>query len=313
MLVDDAAARAPVVLGEVPAGGYTGIRFTLGVDGIDNRAAMEDFPAGHPLAPQDPSMHWSWNSGYVFLRLRGLLDVDGDGAVDASTATPGNPASGQWRLHLGVTANATTITLAERSTLEAGETQDLHVRVDLARFVQGIDYAVPANREVVAGISGSTYRFRLYRQRGSRLDGRRRGERAGAAGRGLRGRRERVGRVRTERDVTFGEPLPMVPPVGGVVALQYDRRAVFAEVETRWALAQTRVARFTYAEQPTNGFALMALRAGWQQPARPAAGLRVQAGAGIENLLDTFYREHLAISDLSARGRSAYLSLGIDL
>ncbi len=45
------------------------------------------------------------------------------------------------------------------------------------------------------------------------------------------------------RNVTFSEPRPMVPPVGGVVALRYDRRPIFAEVETRWALAQDRVAR----------------------------------------------------------------------
>ena len=147
----DAAARVPVALGEVPAGRYTGMRFTLGVDGLDNRAATEDFPAGHPLAPQEPSMHWSWNSGYVFLRLDGLLDVDGDGVVDASTGTPGDPASGQWRLHLGLTANATTVTLAEPFTLDADETQSLHLQVDLARFVQGIDYAVPANRFCMTG------------------------------------------------------------------------------------------------------------------------------------------------------------------
>jgi len=35
--------------------------------------------------------------------------------------------------------------------------------------------------------------------------------------------------------------------------------------------------------------------------------------AGVENLLDTFYQEHLAISDLAARGRSIYVAVGFDL
>ena len=111
VLVDADAGRTVATLGEVPAGRYTGVRFLLGVDGLDNRAAMEDFPAGHPLAAQASSMHWNWNAGYVFLRLDGLLDVDGDGVVDPATGTPGDAASGQWRLHVGGTANATTVTL----------------------------------------------------------------------------------------------------------------------------------------------------------------------------------------------------------
>ena len=151
VLVDADAGESLTTLGEVPAGRYTGVRFLLGVDGLDNRAAMEDFPAGHPLAAQASSMHWSWNAGYVFLRLDGLLDVDGDGAVDASTGTPGDAASGQWRLHVGGTPNAQTVTLDQDFELMGGEMQDLHVQVDLARLVQGIDYAVPANRFCMTG------------------------------------------------------------------------------------------------------------------------------------------------------------------
>ena len=164
-----------------------------------------------------------------------------------------------------------------------------------------------ADDEVVAGLAGSTYRFRLY----DNVD---RGWMAGgeiSALARLAGGLEAVASVSAAwgQNVTFSEPLPMIPPVGGLVALRYDRRPVFAEIETRWALAQTRVARFTYAERPTDAFAVVALRAGWQPRAVP--GLRVQAG--VENLFDTYYQEHLAISDLAARGRGAFVSLGLDL
>ena len=165
-----------------------------------------------------------------------------------------------------------------------------------------------ADREVVGGLAGSTYRFRLY-------DNADRGWMAGGEvsalarlGDGL----EAVASVSAAvgQNVTFGEPLPMIPPVGGVAALRYDRGGLFGEVEGRWALAQDRVARFTYAERPTDGFAVFAIRGGWR-PSGAFSGLRLQAG--VENVLDTFYQEHLAISDLAARGRSAYVAVGVDL
>lgn len=144
ILVRAEDGRTVAALGEVPSGSYTGLRFTLGVNGLDNRIDITDLPAGHPLG--DTGMYWDWNVGYIFLRLDGLLDVDGDGTPDPETGTVGDPASGQWRLHIGQTANAQMVTIGTPFTLEAGETQDLHLQVDLARFVQGVDYAVPANR-----------------------------------------------------------------------------------------------------------------------------------------------------------------------
>ncbi len=166
-----------------------------------------------------------------------------------------------------------------------------------------------ADADVIAGLAGSTYRFRLY-------DNAERGWMAGgevSALAPLGGGLEAAASVSAAygQNVTFSEPLPMVPPVGGVVALRYDRRSLSAEIETRWALGQDRVARFTYAERPTDGFAVASVRAGWRPTTGAAAGLYVQVG--VENVFDTYYQEHLAISDLAARGRSATVSLGIDL
>ncbi|OZC03549.1 TonB-dependent receptor [Rubricoccus marinus] len=166
-----------------------------------------------------------------------------------------------------------------------------------------------ADRDVVAGLAGSTYRFRLY----DNVDS---GWMAGgeiSALAPLGGGLEAVASVSAAygQNTTLDEPLPMIPPVGGVLALRYDRRPLFAEVETRWALAQNRVSRFTYGERATDGFAVFALRTGWRPASGALSSLRLQAG--VENVLDTFYQEHLAISDLAARGRSAYLTVGVDL
>jgi hypothetical protein len=48
-----------------------GITFSVGVDEDRNHADPSLYPAGHPLAPQNPSMHWGWSSGYRFAALEG--------------------------------------------------------------------------------------------------------------------------------------------------------------------------------------------------------------------------------------------------
>ena len=151
VLVKGDAGSTTASLGEVPSGTYTGVRFMLGVDGLDNRIAVEDAPATHPLAAQTPSMHWSWNSGYVFLRMDGLLDIDDDGTPDPAVGDPGSAGSGQWRLHLGLTANARTIELAKDFEIDGGEMESLTLEVDFAKFVDGVGYAFPENRFCMTG------------------------------------------------------------------------------------------------------------------------------------------------------------------
>lgn len=48
-----------------------GIQFHIGVFAPRNNADPSQYPANHPLAPQNPSMHWGWSSGYRFLVFEG--------------------------------------------------------------------------------------------------------------------------------------------------------------------------------------------------------------------------------------------------
>ncbi len=70
------------IVGEVPAGDYVGVRFTLGVPFELNHADAAVAPSPLNLT----SMFWNWNGGYKFLRMDG-----------AARGIPG------WRLHLGST------------------------------------------------------------------------------------------------------------------------------------------------------------------------------------------------------------------
>lgn len=48
-----------------------GISFSVGVDEFNNHEDPAAWPSDHPLAPQLPSMHWGWASGYRFIAYEG--------------------------------------------------------------------------------------------------------------------------------------------------------------------------------------------------------------------------------------------------
>lgn len=63
------------------------LNFNVGVDSVTNSQTEADFTsrdANDPLAAQNPGMHWSWNSGYIFVKIEGEVDTDGDGTPDTA-------------------------------------------------------------------------------------------------------------------------------------------------------------------------------------------------------------------------------------
>ena len=59
-----------------------GVTFDLGVDSLRNNMGTDNWPTGHPLAAQTPSMDWSWPDGYFFWTIDGKVDGDNDGIPD---------------------------------------------------------------------------------------------------------------------------------------------------------------------------------------------------------------------------------------
>lgn len=47
------------------------IEYAIGVDAASNHLDPASYPANHPLAPKNPTMHWGWTSGYRFISLTG--------------------------------------------------------------------------------------------------------------------------------------------------------------------------------------------------------------------------------------------------
>jgi hypothetical protein len=59
------------LLGNFDISRLDSITFAIGVDSIDNHADPTLWPAGHPLAPKSPEMHWGWASGFRFVAVEG--------------------------------------------------------------------------------------------------------------------------------------------------------------------------------------------------------------------------------------------------
>lgn len=103
------------------------IEFNVGVDSATNHSDPAVWPAGHPLAPQSPSIHWGWSMGYIFFMIGGMVDTTGDGIVDSP-----------WEFHVGTDAllrNSGSIMIHE----DIDSDHTIGIDVDWAAFLTGID------------------------------------------------------------------------------------------------------------------------------------------------------------------------------
>lgn len=67
----DGGTETVLDLGDMDVEVIEGIEFSIGVDSASNHLDPANYPEDHPLAYQDPSMHWGWVSGYRFVAYEG--------------------------------------------------------------------------------------------------------------------------------------------------------------------------------------------------------------------------------------------------
>lgn len=98
-----------IKIDNVPAGNYTGVRFMIGVD-----SAKSVSPAAERIGVLDPAtgasgMYWSWNAGYIFVKVEG-----------ESPQAPDNPALGGrlFQYHTGLFGGLNSPTLNNIKTVE---------------------------------------------------------------------------------------------------------------------------------------------------------------------------------------------------
>lgn len=76
--LDKANEGVTLTFNEVPAGNYAGLKLGLGVSADLNATQPGDYAPPHPL----DNHYWSWARGYVFTKVEGNADLDGDGVFE---------------------------------------------------------------------------------------------------------------------------------------------------------------------------------------------------------------------------------------
>lgn len=67
----DSSDPTIIELGQLVFENLESVNFHFGINQQANHADPSQWPTGHPLAPQFPSMHWGWAAGYRFIALEG--------------------------------------------------------------------------------------------------------------------------------------------------------------------------------------------------------------------------------------------------
>lgn len=114
-----------LALGSYDITSLEGVEFSIGVDSAHNHLDPASYPASHPLAPQNPSMHWGWAAGYRFIAFEGLAGAT-SGAVTNS-----------YQIHTIGDINYKTVTLSTSGELVEGQLV-IPVTADYMKLLEGI-------------------------------------------------------------------------------------------------------------------------------------------------------------------------------
>lgn len=113
-------------LKDVPAGNYTELSYTIGVDSlksisdVSQRTGVLD-----PASFGNDNMYWSWNSGYIFFKMEGT-----------STAIPANAMGMKsYQFHIGGFGGRTSVTPNNLRTLTLPLSENAKVRKDIAPMI----------------------------------------------------------------------------------------------------------------------------------------------------------------------------------
>ncbi len=112
-----------ISLKNVPSGEYTGLTFTVGVDSARN-------VAGAQTGALDPAqgMFWSWNTGYIFLKLEGYSPQSEKGGLTFHIGGFKKPYNTIRTVSPAL--NGKTIFIA------AGRAPEVHMKVDVLEMFQ---------------------------------------------------------------------------------------------------------------------------------------------------------------------------------
>lgn len=132
-------ASLKAVLPDVPAGDYRELSFLIGVDSARSAAPVTQRTGVLDLAAfPDDGMYWSWNSGYIFMKL--------EGTSPAAPPRANGQRQFQWHVggfggYSGPTPNnlrRVTLPLGELATVRRNVASEIHLLVDALKVFDGV-------------------------------------------------------------------------------------------------------------------------------------------------------------------------------
>lgn len=122
--VEDAQTAKTFSANLIPVGNYSAVRIGFGVPDDLNKESSTQLGSDHPLVKG--GTWWAdWDS-YIFTRINGTYDIDGNGDFDENDAAISH--------HLGGDFAYKTITFDKAMVVEAGKTLNLDFLFDIEKF-----------------------------------------------------------------------------------------------------------------------------------------------------------------------------------
>ncbi len=106
-----------------------------------------------------------------------------------------------------------------------------------------------------------------------------------------------------------GDPLPLMPPLKNTSICKFHKGIASIQMEGEFSSAQNRV-NTGFGEQPTPSFAIFHLRTSFKWGIKETL---FELGAGIENIFNKAYSEHLDWGNYLRPGRNIFLNLKVTI
>lgn len=118
-------------LGNVPVASYKGFKFMVGLDSATNHSDPTTYSANDPLSIQSPSIHWSWNSGYIFMKIEGQVDT---------TIASNGPLDLSYFYHIGLDEFKRNVDFsADAFAVVSGSDYEIGLEFDLLKVLNNVD------------------------------------------------------------------------------------------------------------------------------------------------------------------------------
>ncbi len=118
------------------SGNYTSMNFDLGVSKTLNAKLPKDFTPAEPMS--DGGNYWTDWKSFIFVKLEGLMDKDGDGRFETGIT-----------LHTGGDEALATMKFDKNYTIQELKTTNVNFELNVNELVKGIDLATVSSTHQV--------------------------------------------------------------------------------------------------------------------------------------------------------------------